>query len=165
MITLSLFDIFMFLLRAVRWTLLLAGIAFAGGGVYAGGPTDFNGYLEMAPTAERRRGEQLVARLLGRDEAEVRRNLSAASPARWVTADDAPFFTAHGTRDELVPFAQATTLHAALGKAGVENHLVAMEGAGHGFSSDELNRRVLRFFDKHLHGKPAEIPTGPIRIR
>jgi polar amino acid transport system permease protein len=35
MITLSLFDIFMFLLRAVRWTLLLAGIAFAGGGISA----------------------------------------------------------------------------------------------------------------------------------
>lgn len=35
MITLSLFDIFIFLLRAARWTLLLAGIAFAGGGIGA----------------------------------------------------------------------------------------------------------------------------------
>lgn len=35
MITLSLFDIGIFLLRAARWTLLLAGIAFAGGGVGA----------------------------------------------------------------------------------------------------------------------------------
>jgi acetyl esterase/lipase len=129
------------------------------------GPTDFDGYLAMAPTSERRRGEQLVARLLGRDQAEVRRNLTAASPARWVTEDDAPFFTAHGTKDDLVPFAQATTIHTALEKAGVESHLVAMEGAGHGFASDELNRRILRFLDKHLRDRPAAISSEPIRVR
>jgi len=35
MITLSLWDIFKFLLLAARWTLLLSGIAFLGGGMGA----------------------------------------------------------------------------------------------------------------------------------
>ncbi|MCW1923262.1 alpha/beta hydrolase fold domain-containing protein [Luteolibacter arcticus] len=129
------------------------------------GPTDFFTDYLPNPTPEKADGRRMVVQLLGRDEAEARRNAKAASPASWVTKDDAPFFTAHGTKDTLVPFTQATTIHTALEKAGVESHLVAMQGAGHGFASPELNRRIRLFLDMHLRGMPAEISSEPIRIR
>jgi acetyl esterase/lipase len=129
------------------------------------GPTDFFSDYLPNPTPEKAEGRKMVVQLLGRDEAEASRNAKAASPVSWVTKDDAPFFTAHGTKDTLVPFSQATTIHTALEKAGVESHLVAMEGAGHGFASPELNRRIRLFLDMHLRGVPAEISSEPIRIR
>lgn len=129
------------------------------------GPTDFFSDYLPNPTPEKAEGRKLVIQLLGRNEAEASRNAKAASPVAWVTKDDAPFFTAHGTNDTLVPFSQASTIHTALEKAGVESHLVAMQGAGHGFASPELNRRIRQFLDLHLRGVPAEISSEPIRIR
>ncbi|HEY1121048.1 MAG TPA: alpha/beta hydrolase fold domain-containing protein [Haloferula sp.] len=129
------------------------------------GPTDFFTNLLPDAAADRANGRKMVIDLLGRDETEARSNAKAASPVSWVTKDDAPFFIAHGTKDTLVPFSQATTIQTALEKAGVENHLVAMEGAGHGFASPELNRRIRVFLDMHLRGMPGEISSEPIRIR
>ena len=129
------------------------------------GPTDFFTNLLPDAAADRANGRKMVIDLLGRDEAEARSNAKAASPVSWVTKDDAPFFIAHGTKDTLVPFSQATTIQTALDKAGVENHLVAMEGAGHGFASPELNRRIRVFLDMHLRGMPGEISSEPIRVR
>ena len=129
------------------------------------GPTDFFTNLLPDAAADRANGRKMVIDLLGRDEAEARSNAKAASPVSWVTKDDAPFFIAHGTKDTLVPFSQATTIQTALEKAGVENHLVAMEGAGHGFASPELNRRIRVFLDMHLRGMPGEISSEPIRVR
>lgn len=129
------------------------------------GPTDFfSDYLANA-APEKVEGRNLVVQFLGRNEDEARRNAKAASPVAWVTKDDAPFFTAHGTKDTLVPFTQATAIHSTLEKAGVESHLVAMEGAGHGFASPELNQRIRRFLDKHLRDLPGEISSEPIRVR
>jgi acetyl esterase/lipase len=129
------------------------------------GPTDFLTNLFPDATADRNNGRKMVMEFLGRSEAEARSNAKAASPVSWVTEDDAPFFIAHGTKDMLVPYSQATTIHTALEKAGVESHLVAMEGAGHGFASPELNRRIRVFLDMHLRGVPGEISAEPIRIR
>ncbi len=129
------------------------------------GPTDFLTNLLSEAPDDRNNGRKMVIEFLGRTEAEARRNAKAASPVSWVSKDDAPFFTAHGTRDTLVPYSQATSIHTALEKAGVESHLVAMEGAGHGFASPELNRRIRLFLDLHLRGVPAEISSEPIRIR
>ncbi|MCW1886778.1 alpha/beta hydrolase fold domain-containing protein [Luteolibacter flavescens] len=129
------------------------------------GPTDFLTGLIPDADADRSNGRKMVQQLLGRDEKEARGNAKAASPVSWVTKDDAPFFTAHGTKDTLVPYSQATTIHEALVKAGVESHLVAMQGAGHGFASPELNNRIRLFLDMHLRGKPAEISSEPIKVR
>jgi acetyl esterase/lipase len=129
------------------------------------GPTDFITNLLPDAPEDRSNGRKMVVEFLGKDEAEARSNAKAASPVSWVTKDDAPFFTAHGTKDTLVPFSQATSIHSALEKAGVESHLVAMEGAGHGFASQELNLRIRAFLDLHLRGMPAEISSEPIRVR
>jgi hypothetical protein len=40
-----------------------------------------------------------------------------------------------------------------------------MQGAGHGFTNDELNKRIKVFFDKCLRGIPGEISQAPISVR
>ncbi|MDB6080512.1 MAG: hypothetical protein JWO82_4259 [Akkermansiaceae bacterium] len=102
-------------------------------------------------------------RLLFGDEIEnVPEAARQASPVTWVTKDDAPFLTAHGTKDLLVPFAQAEEIHAALTKVGVESCLIAIEGGGHGFTNAELSERIRLFMDKHLRGREGEISCEPI---
>jgi len=130
------------------------------------GPTDFLTFFDKDPNLEKLSGQNMAAQLLGRNKEEIAANAKAASPVTWITKDDAPFFTAHGTKDNLVPFAQATEIDAALEKAGVETHLVAMEGAGHGFANADLNNRIRLFLDKHLRGqKVGMISNAPIKVQ
>ncbi|MES2440590.1 MAG: alpha/beta hydrolase fold domain-containing protein [Verrucomicrobiota bacterium] len=123
------------------------------------GPTDF---LTMS-------GDSLqpnpVTALLGGIGPDLREKAKQASPVTWVTKDSAPFFTAHGTRDPLVPFAQAEEINAALAKAGVESHLIAMQGAGHGFSNATLNQRIKQFLDNHLRQQNGQISDEPIPVQ
>ncbi|GAA5480761.1 alpha/beta hydrolase fold domain-containing protein [Haloferula helveola] len=129
------------------------------------GPTDFETfYGEGADIVEMSRKNGAI-KLLGMEEDEIRKNARLASPVHWVGREDAPFLTAHGTSDRLVPFSQAEQLDAALDKAEVESHLIAMKGAGHGFQSAELNRRIKTFLDLHLRDVPGEISNEPIRVR
>ncbi len=88
----------------------------------------------------------------------------AASPVTYVDGGDPPFLTAHGTKDRTVPYGQAEAIHAALRKAGAPSVLVPMEGAGHGFKSPELDKRVRAFLDRHLRGVEGEVPETPIPL-
>jgi dipeptidyl aminopeptidase/acylaminoacyl peptidase len=63
-----------------------------------------------------------------------------------------------------VPYAQATELDAVLKKVGVESLLIEMTNGGHGFRSEELDRRIAQFFDKHLLGIDSVISTEPIAV-
>lgn len=129
------------------------------------GPTDFLTIFGKEVKVADVPRDNMAIRLLGKDEEEIKRNAKLASPVNWITRDDAPFFTAHGTKDNLVPFTQAVELDRALAKSGVETLLVAMEGAGHGFANQELNLRIKRFLDQHLRGIPAGgISSEPIRV-
>ena len=129
------------------------------------GPANFLTFFGKEVAIEKLRRDNMAVRLLGKETEEIKANAKAASPVSWITKDDAPFFTAHGTQDNLVPFAQAVELHGALEKSGVESHLIAMEGAGHGFVNPELNRRIKLFLDGHLRGTEGEISSAPIRVR
>jgi acetyl esterase/lipase len=129
------------------------------------GPANFLTFFGKEVAIEKMRRDNMAIRLLGKEEEEIKTNAKAASPVTWITRDDAPFLTAHGTRDNLVPFAQAVELHGALEKSGVKSHLIAMEGAGHGFANPELNQRIKSFLDEHLRGVPGEISSEPIRVR
>jgi acetyl esterase/lipase len=63
------------------------------------------------------------------------------SPLGYVGKGAPPVFTVHGDADPVVPFDQATKLHAALDRAGVVNQLVPIHGGGHGdFSGDDVLR-------------------------
>lgn len=65
------------------------------------GPTNF---LTMSGDAIR---PNPVTALLGGTGPELKEKAKNASPVTWVTAKSAPFFTAHGTKDTLVPYSQA----------------------------------------------------------
>jgi acetyl esterase/lipase len=73
------------------------------------------------------------------------------SPLTYVAPGVPPVLTLHGEQDPVVPYSQATRLHAALTKARVANRLVPIRG-GHGdFDGDEvlrLNRAVRDFLLK-----------------
>ena len=87
-----------------------------------------------------------------------------ASPVTHVSADDPAFLTAHGTKDPLVPFAQATEIDAALKKAGVPSLLMQMTDGGHGFRSAALEARIAQFFDMYLRGVKSDIAVTPISV-
>ncbi len=115
------------------------------------GPTDLT---QSFPAAS----EDLVTGLIGKSRAEAPGVYEQASPLHHVSATDAPVLTIHGTKDELVPYAQSTALVAAFKKVGVEAELFTIPEGGHGSGgkSEDWNAAIVKmvdFFDKHL--KPA----------
>jgi len=63
------------------------------------------------------------------DRVDIARRLS---PMAYVRRDLPPTLTIHGDADPTVPYAHATTLHAALQKAGATSELVTIPKGGHG---------------------------------
>lgn len=102
--------------------------------------------------------QSVMGQLLGGAVQEKKAAAIAANPITYITKDCPPFLIEHGDRDPLVPLAQSRLLYDALRKAGVEAELVAVPGAGHGFSSPEPQRKMLAFFDRHLKPAPATQP-------
>jgi acetyl esterase/lipase len=129
------------------------------------GPENFLSMVRQPSTIDRTQGKDYPeALLLGGPVSEKEAVTKEASPVTHVTKGDAAFFTAHGTKDPLVPFAQGEEIHAALTKAGVPSLLQEMTNGGHGFKSPLLDERVKQFFDLHLRGIAAEIVTSPIVV-
>jgi acetyl esterase/lipase len=125
------------------------------------GPQDFTMPLmfrDGQPVME----DVAVAGLLGGKLAENREKVLAASPVTYVTPDDAPFLTLHGTKDERVDFKHAERIDAALKNAGVPSLLIPVTEGGHGFHNPQLAGRVGAFFARHLRGMKVEIPTEPL---
>jgi acetyl esterase/lipase len=111
------------------------------------GPTDLT--TEYA----RNRGECL--QFLGKSYAEAPELYRAASPRTYISADDPPTLTFHGTIDSLVPVSQSDSLHKWLERAGVPNEYHRLKGWPH---TMDLSRKVNdycqyymdAFFRKHL---------------
>jgi acetyl esterase/lipase len=59
------------------------------------------------------------------------------SPITYVRPGLPPILTIHGDADKLVPHQQSVELHRLLTKAGVQNKLVTVHGAGHGTFTEE----------------------------
>lgn len=129
------------------------------------GPENFLTMIRQPSSIDRTQGKDYPeALLLGGPVPEREALAREASPVTHVSAGDAAFFTAHGTKDPLVPFAQAEEIHAALIQAGVPSLLQEMTGGGHGFRSEVLDQRVQQFFDLHLRGVETQIETKPISV-
>lgn len=129
------------------------------------GPEDFLTMVRQPSTIDRTKGKDYPeALLLGGSVQERESAAKEASPVTHVSKGDAAFFTTHGTKDPLVPFAQGQEIHAALQKAGVPSLLQEMTNGGHGFKSPILDDRVKQFLDLHLRGIAAEIVTTPIVV-
>jgi acetyl esterase/lipase len=124
------------------------------------GPENFLTMVRQKSDIDRSRGRQYPeALLLGGPVQDIEEAARQASPVTWVSEDDPPFLTAHGTKDPVVPFAQGEEIHAALQKIGVESRLIRVEGAGHGFAETEVAQHVKAFLAKHLLGRDP----GPAR--
>ena len=126
------------------------------------GPENFVTMVTKPSTIDRTTKDYPEALLIGGRVQDVPDKAKAASPITYVSADDPPFLTAHGTKDPLVPFDQALELDAAMKKAGVSHLLIEMTNGGHGFRSEELDRRVKQFLDLHLRGVKTGISTAAI---
>ncbi|WP_353567336.1 alpha/beta fold hydrolase [Haloferula sargassicola] len=129
------------------------------------GPTNFETFFGEDTDIVGMSRTNAAIRVLGMKDEDILRNARLASPAHWVSKNDPPFLIVHGTRDDVVPFAQSAEFEEMLKAKGVDARLIAVEGGGHGFRSDELNQRIKRFLDRHLRGGTAEVSTTPIRLR
>jgi acetyl esterase/lipase len=89
----------------------------------------------------------------------------AASPVTYLTADDPPFLIIHGTKDVLVPYAQAEEFSSALGTAGVARAFLTAENGPHVFVSKDLLIKLRHFFDHWLRGVGPSVKTGPVKVK
>jgi len=127
------------------------------------GPEDFTKALMFDKEGKPIMKDDAVMGLLGGDYEEKHAEAVAASPLTYVSKDDPPFITFHGTADKRVAFANAEAIHAALEKVGVPSLLVPITNGGHGsVIHPEVNKRGWLFADKHLRGINTEIDFTPI---
>ena len=120
------------------------------------GPSDL---LRLGEAAEHRERARIV---FGEGD-EI---YKAASPITYVSKDDAPFLIIHGDGDKLVPLKQSEVLHEKLKAAGVSSELLVVKNAGHGIvgkginpSREDITKKVVEFFDKHLRKPVASIKS------
>lgn len=81
--------------------------------------------------------------------------MEAASPVTYVSADDPPVFTAHGTGDVTVPVEHAEVLIAKLKAAGVKMENYILPGGNHGLSNPQpdwpdFRKATVEFLKKYL---------------
>lgn len=115
------------------------------------GPTDLS---RVEPTNDLTR--KLCKAFLGGLPAEFPERYRQASPLTYLTADDPPVLTIHGTADELVPIEQARLLDAAAKRIGARHVLVELPEEGHGFSAKGnavAEDAMWRFFEAELMGR------------
>jgi acetyl esterase/lipase len=124
------------------------------------GPEDFTQALMFDKEGRPVWKDDAVSGLLGGSAMEKHAEAVAASPVTYVSKDDPPFITFHGTQDGRVAWLHAESIHAALRKAGVTSLLVPITGGGHGsVSHPEVKARGQQFTDKVLRGIEAVIDT------
>lgn len=106
--------------------------------------------VKTSDTADFESGRNYLARALGTDEAELRRQ----SPLAGIDKLQIPVLIAHGTADERVPFAQAKELRAALDRLKKPYVWLPFEGEEHGFNLEANHEKFLlatrRFLEENI---------------
>src|SRR5690606_17925871 len=102
---------------------------------------------------------EVLPMFLGGDRDHAYRQHIEASPLNWVTPDDAPTLTLHGTKDRYVAVEQGEWITQRLRDVGVTAEMVKFQDVDHGFGAfgprlDEAIASMLIFFNKHLAKKP-----------
>ncbi len=98
---------------------------------------------------------------LGDTRAKLPKIYQDASPAAHVTADDAPIFFYHGTKDWLVPDKPARALSQALEAKGIATGFHVVKNADHiaaAINVEALQDGII-FFKKHLRSRQAAAPV------
>ena len=115
------------------------------------GPTDLTGQ-GFGKDVEK----QSFVPLLGGTLAEKKDAYLKASPITYAGKHAPPFLFFHGTNDHLVPVKQSELLADKLKEAGVKTELVVLEGAGHGWEGETLQKSIAKmmiFLDDQLKKK------------
>lgn len=128
------------------------------------GPEDFSQALMFGKDGQPIWKDDAVSGLLGGNALEKPHVASAASPVTYVSSDDPPFITFHGTQDQRVAYRHAQTIHAALQKAHVSTLLVPINSGGHSsVNHPDVKLRARQFTDKVLRGIDSTIDTTPLQ--
>jgi acetyl esterase/lipase len=129
-----------------------AGIDCPDGGVPGPRPAAVINYYGPTDLVALYRGGQPSLRRWLRGAASPEELARRLSPTTWVRDGLPPVLTLHGDADQVVPFAQAESLHAALARARVPNELIRVRGGAHGRHTwtDEDTLRVQRAIENFL---------------
>jgi dipeptidyl aminopeptidase/acylaminoacyl peptidase len=115
--------------------------------VDASGPTDLTAHQTDEDSMK------LLASFLGADYASHPEVWRDASPVFHAAKSNAPILIIHGTRDEMVPIAQAEELNDALTKAGANVKFLRLD-SDHMFHEPLAHRQLAletqAFFDRYL---------------
>jgi acetyl esterase/lipase len=76
-----------------------------------------------------------------------RQKLLRYCPVHNIDSSFPPVLLVHGDQDNDVPYEQSEQMSAALTEHHIENHLLTVKGAGHGFDVDDRNPDVQRLFE------------------
>ncbi len=111
------------------------------------------GPVDLTTPYARERGES--SSFLGHTYKENPEIYKAASPRTYISSDDPPTLTFHGTIDSLVPVSQADSLHKWLNEAGVANEYHRLKGWPHAMDiskkvNDYCQYYMDGFFEKYL---------------
>lgn len=123
------------------------------------GVTDMPALVDLPSAFDRSSPDAPEARLLGGALPDQAERAKAASPITYVSEDDPPVLTLHGTDDLVAPYEQAVRLDLALQDAGVASYFITVPGADHGNFPAEAEERVAAFLDKVLRDADIEVPT------
>ncbi|HAY78466.1 MAG TPA: alpha/beta hydrolase [Planctomycetaceae bacterium] len=85
----------------------------------------------------------------------------SVSPLLHVSEDDAPTLLIHGDKDRLVPLSHSQNIQKAFDEKKIENKLIVIEGAGHGFRGDGKQRAtqaMLEWFATYLLRQDGNTP-------
>lgn len=102
---------------------------------------------------------EVLPMFLGGDPETARKMHVASSPLFWVSPDDAPTLTIHGTADRYVAFEQAEWITDRFRETGVPTVLMPLEGVDHGMRSfgdrlEESLTAMVDYFDEKLAVEP-----------
>lgn len=117
------------------------------------GPSDLVTVVNYPSIIKFDAADSCTGKFFGKPMTEVKDLARAASPVTYITPDDPPVLTVHGTKDALVPFQQAVEFRDALKKAGVPNALITGKEGGHVLVHPEVLIRERLFFEKWLLGR------------
>jgi len=106
---------------------------------------NFYGPVDLTTSYARERPE--VTNFLGKTWEAAPELFMASSPKTYISSDDPPTLTFHGTLDSLVPVSQADSLNSWLKQAGVISEYHRLKGWPH---TMDLSKRVNEYCQYHI---------------
>ncbi len=129
------------------------------------GPANFLTFAGKGSVIDPESASSAVGKLVGGKISQHKDTAKAASPITYISKDDPPFLHIHGTKDNLVPYAQPQEFDTALEAAGISSTLLTGEGGGHVFFSQDMLAKIRIFLNRHLLGKSGEVKEGSVAIK